>query len=441
MFSPRSNKCERRRRVLKARNIAFPIATAAIFLIFTSAYYFTHKEISEARASLSARANEDFHVMAHLLGKVVGRQVVKSRTLIEGMSVRHSADERELARLITARDANGLTAFGRKWAEKIQAAGFKLFMIADSKGKILLDVEVAPDKPAEASKIKTFDNPDWDARSFAFREWFNGDSEKEQQEQSEDRPYEPLKQEHISRPYWSVVWQDNEWEKRDFGPTISAPIVHEGRTVGVVAAQIPREKLDHWTKELDLKGGFGVVLSDGCVLQSHPGFGDTELDKKGTGDRIMEDPMSNGHAPGQANWQCPYCLLKKNTRQHKLNDSYIYLDPLTGERYSAAIVGIEVQKGERPLGDWHVVVQEKTTELFQSFDDIARTAGRWWIGALVVVLACIAMFWVFSDWLLKEQGRFGQIMKSIGGVLGISSRAKGDATQSGPFSGLFPRAS
>ena len=371
------DRCQQRQRARRVRNIVFPIATAAIFMIFLFAYRSTMKEIEEARAALIARTKEDFRAIALLLGKAVGPQIATGRRLINELPVANSPSEPVLGAVVDARNSIGLKEFAKKFAPLIGPAGFNGFSIADTDGKILLSVERSPKEPAKDWTIKTFDEPGVDARSFSFREWFNG--VKQQPELSDGRPivYKPLDHTHISRPYWSRTWEDKQWKRKDFGPAISAPIVYQSRTVGVIAAQLPGETLYHWMKELDMRGGFAVLLSEGCVLQSHPALGRQQQDQTSKGALLMENPDRNGHAPGEYNASCPYCSLTTPGHRPSGADSSDYRDPLNGQPYVVNYSPLRIHAGDGldEMRNWYVVVQQERDMLFGEFEDIPTIAA------------------------------------------------------------------
>jgi len=430
------DRCERRRRARRVRNIALALSGAAVLLISGWAYRSTMKEIKEARTSLIQESKNDFRVIAKLLGKVVGQQVTRSRRLIQEFAEDPQIRD-EIGRV--PRDAMRLEALGMSFADKARLAGFSVVMIADREGKILLDLAPSAYQSTDPWEVKTLDDPEFAAAGFSSREWFNGRRQEPEWKNGRRAVYEPLAIIHISRPYrrWSSA--DKEWKVRAFGPAISAPIVCEGRTVGVIAAQIPSETIYEWINELALPGGCAVLLSEGCVVQSHPGFLSNEANPKPEAETLMNEPAKNGHEPGEIRSDCPYCRLRKPDDPAASEASREHRDPVDDQPYIANFAPVErLTAGEwEEIQNWCVVVQKKRDVILQEFNDIEKATQRWWAGAPTVVLGCIVMLWFLSERLLTEKDWLSRVTRILGGALGGSLRGGFDRAHTAPASGAI----
>jgi eukaryotic-like serine/threonine-protein kinase len=400
------DRCEQRRRARKIRNIAFALSAAAVVVTSMWACASTIKEIDEAKTAQIDQSQGDFRVLAKLLGKLARERISERFRLIDHF-VEDPQVRRELDRLPDGHNASALEQIGKRLTEEAGTLGFSGFTIADATGRPLLGAESVEDPPDGRWTIKTFDRMGAPQTNVSYREWFNGLCQQPELQNGRPAAFKPLTRRHVSRPYWRPSWADANRRLQSFGPAISAPIVSNGRTVGVIAAQISCNTLYKWMKEIDMPGGFAVLLSEGCVIQSHPGFETTGPLGTMKAHRFMNEPEKNGHASGELKSTCAYCRLTATERGRSPLNAEEYRDPLDQEPYVAGFVRLE---GPSPGGGddvpgWYVVVQKKKDLILSEIKDIENATYLWWAGAPAVVLGCIASLWLLSEKLLMDKAR------------------------------------
>ncbi len=428
------DRCEQRRRARNIRNIAFALSAAAVLLMSVWAFWSTMKEIGEAKDSQIKQSTDDFGVVARLLGNTVSHRIAQSRQLVD----QASADPelcREIGLISERHGTPGLALIGERLAGRARQSGFDGLTIADANGRILVSAEPREDQPLAPWAIKSFDPIDAKQTNISYREWFNGGQDGPARLPSgQPAVFSPLTRLHISRPYWSRHSEaDTHRRTPSFGPAISAPIQYQGRTVGVIAGQLASRTIDEWMNELDLPGGFAVLLSPGCVIQSHPGFHAKDPDPKRKAERIMNEPENNGHAPGKSVSSCAYCLLMASAPSGK--GFADHQDPLYAQKYVANISSIESQSagGWDEIENWHVVVQKNSQDVVGEIEDIEMATRIWWAGAPGVILGCMAILWLLSERLLMDRKRLSRIMK-------LFARAPSGGVAS-PFDRAYPEPS
>jgi hypothetical protein len=222
--------------------------------------------------------------------------------------------------------------------------------------------------------LQTLDPTCYPHRQFSWRDWFNGQGDREP-----GQVMPPLRQTHISAPYVSSA------PNHPMFISISVPIRDQpaGEVVGVLEGAVLLEEMNAWLNSSNIGTDGFAALFDGrghCVLHRDPSFAPTER-----GPRQFLTPQEQQSLFPDAEGQ-----LRS------------YTDPVDGKVYLAGYARLSPRLG------WVAVVQHGRGQAIAPIEQLRARLTLIGVITFALVACLISGLWVWLFWTLRRAEQVGE---------------------------------
>jgi hypothetical protein len=382
-------RVRRRRPILWLTGLA---SLAAIVVVGIAGGLRTRGAVADARAGLRDQQLASNRVTAELAANVLQEQFRQRILALEDMV----EDTPDLAKWVAAgaawRRAGGSDRPGafppdlaplRDWLLRKALAApcngyFASLAVADADGFVLARAARTDGRTGRVSPETADERRDLFDRSYAWRDWFNGEADFPD-DPAARRP--PVRMPHVSQPYVGQYFNRDRTLVN-----VVVPIIHTGggdpKPAGVLLGSIEWRAMQHWLSDVTLAGGFAAVVNGRGQCLSH----------------VAEEAIR----PVRGRNPRPY-FAGAALPTDKAGAVADFRDPVTGQTALAGFAPFRPYPGRDER--WLVVVEHEPEAVYApvtALQDRMRVTGRWAWAIMGVVIGCK---WGFLIWMLWREER------------------------------------
>ncbi len=351
---------DRRERKIRNRRALLHALVPALTILFTLmvlAVVEGMKQIKQARVDFVDQLHQSDQSLARLAASIVHDEVQDRTTAVETAA----ADER-LSTLLADGNYSEVSKVLPTFSRANAGLGFIEWVVADARGIIRANTRLNQDKVwVEESRLLN--------RNHSWREWYNGEID-----HLDGTHMPPLQKSHISRPFIPVL-------SSELGTCFSSPVRSkiDNTVIGVLTARILSKRIYHWLADIQVQGGFPVLVDNRCVVQYHKNL-----------DRFLESRRRADHQIVPLEHDRELCPFKSLIHEKRDASTQPWFDPIEKRSYLAGSAIIEDI-------NWVVLVEHDEKEALEPIYRMGRQMirfGLWTLALAFVAVTGAALYFV-----------------------------------------------
>jgi hypothetical protein len=381
-----TRKRQRRQRPLLA--LAALATIGGLALLTGAGIWLARSAVNDARETLRDQQLKSNQVTAQLAANVLEEKLRDRVEFLEGLATTGDGDQ--LATMIAAGSAARKATVGtqiavppeieplRNWLlDRYVARASRYFaalVVIDPEGYVLARAGKLGQDTATLAPATVEDRKRSYDRSYAWRNWFNGENDFYDEQ---DKPRPPTSQSLISQPYVGKYFT-----KGLTNINVVVPVRQGDKQVGLLLGNLQWEEFQRWLTEVPFSGGFAVVVNGLGQCLCHQ-----------AAEQVRPQPNQS------ATRYYAQTAIPRDTPT-LLPD---FTDPVTGGTYFAASAPFQPLKHRNKA--WLVLVQHDPAAALAPVTELQQKLRRVGIWSLAIMTLTVGGLWGGLIWTLRREER------------------------------------